>query len=188
MKNTTVILTVTLAFVVAGCDEQMSYRDRTPPPTTSKPASGNVEYLADSSVARNDDSTASPSAVEDALRWSRKYSETAEKLVGAQQELHAAREEKQELLAKVARLQTELDRAKQELRESNQMLVEMREELNRWKTNVLGYRDEMLAAQEAQLDRLHEIIKLLGGQVPAPAENAADTAGGKEGDDRADDS
>lgn len=186
MRNTTVLMTVTLVLAAVGCDEQMSYRDRTPPPNASQLASGNVEYLADSSVARDDESAASPSAVEDALRWSRKYSETAEKLVAAQQDLHAAREEKQQLLAKVARLQTELDRAKQELRESNQMLVEMREELNRWKTNVLGYRDEMLRAQEVQLDRLHEIIKLLGGQVPPSSDDAAGTAGGKEGADRAD--
>ncbi|MGC9453859.1 MAG: hypothetical protein ACP5HU_03255 [Phycisphaerae bacterium] len=181
MRNTMVLITAALVLAAVGCDEQMSYRDRTPPPNASQPARGNVEYLADSSVARDDESSASPSAVEDALRWSRKYSETAEKLVSAQQELHSAREEKQELLAQVARLQTELDRAKQELREANQMLIEMREELNHWKTNVLGYRDEMLRAQEAQLERLQEIIELLGGHVPPPAGEAAEADAGEEG-------
>lgn len=185
MRNmTTLLTTACMALISAGCDQQVSYRDRTPPPNSSQPASGNVEYLAESSVARDEQSRAAPSAVEDALRWSRKYSETAEKLVAAQQALHASHSEKQEMLAKVARLQTELDRAKQELRESNQMLIEMREELNLWKTNVLGYRDEMMRAQEAQLDRLQEIIRLLGGQVAPKASDQA--AGGQEGAERAD--
>ncbi len=161
--------------LLAGCEQEVSYRDNTPPPNTSQQERGTGGYMAGTSVSR-ESGAPSPSAVEDALEWSRKYSQTAEKLAETQRDYNELEREKQQLLAQIARLQTELDRAKKELHESNDMLIEMREELNSWKTNVLGYRDEMRKAQQVQIDRLEEIIKLLGGQVgPRQDDNAAES-------------
>jgi septal ring factor EnvC (AmiA/AmiB activator) len=188
MRSVTVMwMTICGALLLAGCPgQEVSYREQTPEPEPAEPYRGNVEYLADASVSTNDGEATAPTAVEDAVRWSQKYSQVAEKLVSAQQDRQKLANKNHELLAKVARLQTELDRAKQELREANQMLIEMRGELNRWKSNVLGFREEMRQAQEAQLARLKEIVTLLGGQVgPTPSATAADTEDTTEGNEGA---
>lgn len=167
MRSLIAVIAVSCAAgLVAGCAGQASQRDPTPPPQTQR-VSGNVEHLADVSVEQERSDQQVPTAVERAVQWSEKYSRTAERLVAAQKARNELEKENQQLLAKVARLQTELDRAKQELRDANQMLVEMREELSNWKTNVLGFRDEMRQAQQAQIERLKEIIELLGGEVPS---------------------
>jgi hypothetical protein len=41
----------------------------------------------------------------------------------------------------------------------------MRIELNNWKTNILGFRDEMRDADKTQLQALLRILKALGGEV-----------------------
>jgi hypothetical protein len=41
----------------------------------------------------------------------------------------------------------------------------MRIELNEWKTNILGFRDEMRNADKAQLQALMKILEALGGEV-----------------------
>ena len=38
-------------------------------------------------------------------------------------------------------------------------------ELTNWKTNVLGFREEIRSAEQAQLDALHRVLKLLGGEL-----------------------
>ena len=43
----------------------------------------------------------------------------------------------------------------------------MRIELNNWKSNILGFRDEMRNADNAQLDALVKILEVLGGQAKA---------------------
>jgi hypothetical protein len=41
----------------------------------------------------------------------------------------------------------------------------MRIELNNWKTNIIGFRDEMRDADKTQLQALLRILKALGGEV-----------------------
>ena len=75
--------------------------------------------------------------------------------------------ENAKLKENVAKLQTSLDMTRKELAEANEFLQQMHVELNKWKTDVLGYRDEMRQAQKAQLEALAKILKLLGAE---PAE------------------
>ena len=59
----------------------------------------------------------------------------------------------------------ELEQAKKELAEANDLLIEMRIELNNWKSNIIGFRDEMRDADKYQLEALLKILKVLGGEV-----------------------
>ncbi len=64
-------------------------------------------------------------------------------------------------------LEGQLQQTQKELAEANDLLIEMRIELNNWKTDVLGFRDEMRDAETAQLQTLFRILQVLGGQVDA---------------------
>jgi hypothetical protein len=87
-------------------------------------------------------------------------------------ELAALKATNQVLLSENANLKenltscnAQLQQTQKELTQANDLLIEMRLELNNWKTDVLGYRDEMRLAQKAQLESLIKILQLLGGEV-----------------------
>jgi hypothetical protein len=53
-------------------------------------------------------------------------------------------------------------------------------ELNNWKTDVIGFREEIRAADRAQLEALLKILKVLGGEPGAesvPGEQQGPSAG-----------
>ena len=81
-------------------------------------------------------------------------------------------EENRTLSNQLTEAQTQLEQAKKELAEANTLLVDMQKELTNWKSDVLGFRDEMRKAQKAQIDALTHIITLLGGETPSPATDA----------------
>ena len=63
-----------------------------------------------------------------------------------------------------------------ELDEANAFLQQMHLELSEWKTDVLGFRDEIRKSQKAQLEALGKILSVLGAEpvtIPdaAPAES-----------------
>jgi uncharacterized protein YeaO (DUF488 family) len=51
-----------------------------------------------------------------------------------------------------------------ELAEANEFLQQMHVELNKWKSDVLGFREEMRQAQQAQLEALAKILRVLGAE------------------------
>ena len=61
-------------------------------------------------------------------------------------------------------MKLQLGQAESELGDANAMLLELRDELNKWKSNVLGFREEMLQAQTAQIEAMHKILVLIGGE------------------------
>ncbi len=104
-------------------------------------------------------------AVDSALELSKKYaalSEQAAELRHKNQELVS---ENGELKDKSIIIESELKQAKKELAEANELLIEMRIELNNWKTDVIGFRDELRDADKAQLETLLRILEELGGEV-----------------------
>lgn len=147
--------------MVAGC---MPPPPPPPPPAavTSQPS---AEYLKKTAV--KSETPEAPTAVESALAWSEKYSQAMEKMSGLQQESAQLSEKNVTLAAENKRLQGELVQAQKELSEANTMLVDIRQELEKWKANVLGFRQEMRSAQQAQLEALGRVLKLLGGEMPS---------------------
>ena len=57
-------------------------------------------------------------------------------------------------------------------KQANDLLIEMRIELNNWKTNILGFRDEMRDAEKEQLKALIRILTVLGGEIEPQSELA----------------
>jgi len=48
--------------------------------------------------------------------------------------------------------------------------------LNNWKTDILGFRDEMRDAETAQLEALLKILKVLGGEVKTKSAQSQDSS------------
>ncbi len=122
-------------------------------------------------------------AVESALIWSEKYSQTMEKLVFVQQENRKLTEKSRQQTHQISGLHGELKQCQKELGEANGMLLEMQAALDKWQTNVLGFRKEMRKAQETELVALRRILKLLGSEMPAE-EAEAPTVTAVEGSSR----
>jgi outer membrane murein-binding lipoprotein Lpp len=187
LKTHVFIAVVLSALAWAGCSMTSSQPDQaksgTPVAapgaqarTTTSPA-GNPDYLSQLAVKSEGPDGKSASAVESAIAWSEKYSKVAEDLVKIQQEKHDLEDKNQKLVAQVTKLQNDQDAAQKELTEANQLLLEMRKDLEKWKTDVIGFRDEMRSANKAQLEATKKVIVLLGGEVPASAAATTQPAG-----------
>ena len=159
-----VVLAVAVA--VAGCSEWFAPQSKglLAPKDGANPGGG-VTYLRDTSV-KSETGSEGGGAVEDALKWSEKYSRVIEELVRTQQQKQQVEDQNRKAAADLAKLHADMEQYKKELGEANTMMLEMRQELDKWKSNVLGFRDEMRKAQTAQLDALRKILELLGGEAP----------------------
>ena len=171
----TCVLAGWAVMVLAGCDQFNSVSPTQPPPAavqaTATP-NGNAAYLAKSG---GQDTREPDAAVDTALQWAQKYSEASERLAKIQQENRDLLEAQQKLREQISRLQTEGVQSAAQLKDANAMLMEMRGELEKWKTSVLGFRQEMREAQQAQLTGLARVLKLLGAETPAVAAPAPAT-------------
>ncbi|MHC4541474.1 MAG: hypothetical protein ACYS74_17110 [Planctomycetota bacterium] len=117
-------------------------------------------------------------AVESAIELSEKYASLSEEAATLRQQNQDFAARNQQLKEQAAALEVQVQQTQKELAEANDLLIEMRIELNNWKSNILGFREEMREAETAQLEALLKILKVLGGQVPvetAKAENASST-------------
>lgn len=138
-------------------------------PTFSKQPEQNVQQLPSDSVARRfqEPDSQNPSPVESAMELSKKYARLSE-------EVTVLRREKQDLITKNRQfedlnstLKAQLQQTQKELTEANDLMIEMRIELNNWRTDILGFRDEMRDADTTQLQALLRILKILGGETKA---------------------
>ena len=125
---------------------------------------GGQTYL-DKTAIRNETGKETNNAVDAAMEWARKYSEASAKRDQLLQENRRLRQKQLTHQQQVTKLKTELSSAEKELAQANTMLLEMKTELEKWKTNVLGFRNEMRQSQKAQLDALVRILTLIGGEV-----------------------
>ena len=111
-------------------------------------------------------------AAESAIQLSEKYASLSEEAAALRQQNDNLTNKNQQLQEQTAALEAQIQQARKELTEANDLLVEMRIELNNWKSNILGFRDEMRAAETAQLEALLKILNVLGGQVPVETARA----------------
>jgi predicted nuclease with TOPRIM domain len=130
-----------------------------PRPNVKRPSSGSVARRFEESKKQG------PTVVESAIELSEKYARLSE-------ETAALRQEKQDLITKnrrlndqVIALEDQLQQTQKELTEANDLMIEMRIELNNWKSDILGFREEMRDADTAQLETLLRILTILGGEV-----------------------
>ena len=129
------------------------------------------------SVAKRFQETASKgtTAVASAIELSEKYAKLSNEAALLRQENLDLITRNQQFKDRIVFIESQLQRSQKELNEANDLLVEMRIELNNWKTDVLGFRNEMRDAEKAQLEALLKILVVLGGEakedsVPAKAQ------------------
>ena len=65
--------------------------------------------------------------------------------------------------------------------EANEFLGQMHLELNKWKTDVLGFRQEMRHAQQVQIEALGKILRVLGAE-PVDTSNAPEESSSNAGE------
>ena len=145
-KTTGSLIVFILFFLLQGCS------------TVQNPEAANVhpdlaELLQSDAVARRFQESAAQnqSAVDSAIELSEKYARLSD-------EAAVLRQQNENLITHNQQLN------EKELAEANEILIEMRVELNDWKSDVIGFRDEMRNAETAQLEALLKILQVLGGE------------------------
>ena len=113
-------------------------------------------------------------AVESAIELSKRHARLSEEAAMLRQEKQEFTTENQQLKDRITVLEGHLQQTQKELTEANELLIEMRIELNNWKTDILGFRDEMRDAETAQLEALLKILKVLGGETEAASAEGAE--------------
>jgi len=170
-KRTTLLLILLLsASLISGCAvPQEQAQVTTLPSSTGGQQSGSIAKRFQEPVSQG------RTAVESAIELSEKYAKLSDEAAVLRQENQDFTARSRQLKEQVAALETQLQQTQKELGEANDILIEMRIELNNWKTNVLGFRDEMRDAEKAQLEALLKILKVLGGEVNAESAQQKNT-------------
>jgi chromosome segregation ATPase len=153
--NIIIILAIILTCLFSGCN-----RNRRTPAISDKQ---NDTVL--SQPQPNKYAPQSSNAVESAIEISAKYARLTEDMTTLKEKYQTLEEENKQLRNELVPCKTQLAQAQKELAEANDLLVEMRVELNNWKSNILGFRNEMRQANTAQLEALAKILAVLGAET-----------------------
>ena len=152
------VIILTAVLLLPGCasqtgDEQVKIRPGGPEPWESEIFAQRFQETA----------AKKPTVVESAIELSDKYAKLTEEATLLRQQNQSLTSKNEQLRDQVDDIENRLKQTQAELKQANEALFEMRVELNNWKTDVLGFRDEMRSAQTAQLQALLKIMKALGG-------------------------
>jgi len=161
-NNLLCIILPTVGLLCAGCTVERPIEGLFNPGPT-----GTAVGKADLPGRFHDAATGNPSPVESAMELSAKYVKLVEEMTALKADNQRLTGENQLLKDQLAPCRNNLTQTDKELAEANDLLVEMRIELNNWKSNILGFRNEMRNAENAQLDALVKILEVLGGQAKA---------------------
>ena len=132
-------------------------------------------YVEDVSMANrfSENSYEKTTPVDSAIELSGKYAALSNEAAELKQNNRSLAEQNSLLKQKADELNKQLLQTQKELTEANDLLINMRVELNNWKTNVIGFRDEIRQVDSEQLKALIKILELLGGEVKTrPTDNA----------------
>jgi len=111
------------------------------------------------------DGPSASEAVQSALLWSEKYQQLSEVSNQIREKNMQLFEENARLKKEVESLEIRLAKTQKELDEASEFLQKMHVELNHWKSDVLGFREELRKAQAAQLQALGKILRILGAEA-----------------------
>ncbi|MHC4640040.1 MAG: hypothetical protein ACYS32_00245 [Planctomycetota bacterium] len=144
---------------------------------TRQPPRQSVIQQPSGSVAKRfqDTNSINPTAVQSAVELSQKYAKLSAEDAVLQQEKQDLITKNIQLKDQNTALRAQLQQTQKELTEANDLMIEMRIELNNWKTNILGFRDEMRDADSAQLQALLRILKVLGGETKTESVHTENT-------------
>lgn len=159
-NNMLYIILPALAIICASCTVERPVESLFAPNRTDRTVA-----KADMPEKFQDAAGGGPSVIESAMELSAKYTKLVEETTVLKADNQRLTEENRQLKDRLGPCQNNLTQAQKELAEANDLLIEMRIEMNNWKTNILGFRDEMRNAENAQLDALVKILEALGGQA-----------------------
>jgi len=166
-RNVLYLILSALTLLHAGCTDQK------PMNVFLKP--DNPQSLAQqSNVSRRfqDSQPRSQTAVESAMALSARYAELSQQMTLIKENNQHLTDENQRLKESLVPCKSSLTQTEKELAEANDLLIEMRIELNNWKTNIIGFRNEMRDADKTQLEALLKILTALGGESKAEPASA----------------
>jgi hypothetical protein len=103
-------------------------------------------------------------AVQNAVIWAQKYEDLSIRNNELREQNNKLYLENQRLNRETDKLKTELEQTRKELSEANAFLQQMHLELNEWKSDVIGFRDEIRQSQKAQLEALSKVLSVLGAE------------------------
>ena len=146
--------------------------------STARLSSPKSEKQQSESVAKRFQESApqKPTVVESAMELSKEHAKLSEEAAVLRQKNRDLIARNQQLKDQVVSLKAQLQQTQRELSEANDLLITMRIELNNWKTDILGFRDEIRDAETAQLEALLKILKVLGGEVKTKSAQGEDTS------------
>ena len=122
------------------------------------------------SAKRFEGRQAGPEASSEAVNLTERYTQLVETAAALKQENQGLAEENSRLKRQIETLEVQLKQAQAELTEANGLLLEMLGELNNWKSDILGFRNEMRQAAKSQLEALLKILEVMGAEAgPLPA-------------------
>ena len=147
-------------------------------PGSVRPPQQNVKQLPSDSVAKRFQESApqGPTVVQSAMELSTKHAQLSEEAAVLRQQNHDLSTRNQQFEDQLAALEAQLQQTQKELTEANDVLIEMRIELTNWKTDILGFRDEIRDAETEQLRALLRILKILGGEAKVESGQVKDTS------------
>jgi chromosome segregation ATPase len=157
-------------FLLAGCASNQQPTDLAVKPVP-------LERPQDDSIAKRfqELNPEGSTVVESAMKLSEEYARLTQEAAILRRQNEDFIAKNRQLNDKAVSLDVQLKQTQKELAEANSLLIEMRIELNNWKTDILGFRNEMRNAETAQLETLLRILKVLGGQVATESARANNT-------------
>lgn len=107
--------------------------------------------------------------------WAQRYEESSRQNEQLRDNSSKLVLENARLMQENEKLKLELQECRRDMEQSNTLLEQAHVELSKWKTDVLGFREEIRQAQAAQLSALTKILRVLGAEsplteTPAPAQ------------------
>lgn len=160
VSKITIMLFFTLVLVVSGCSENQGS-------SQIIPRSGSDSAQRNEIAAKRfqESTPQGTTAIESAMELSQRYARLSEEAAKLRQQNQEYVSDNQKFNNRIVELESQLQQTQKELNEANDLLIEMRVELNNWKTDVLGFREEMRDAETAQLEALLKILRVLGGEI-----------------------
>lgn len=154
------VIQLTLIFVISGCevpDARVNIILPSDKPQEQQPKQ--IEQRFHASTQQR------PIAIKSTIELSKKYAKLAEENLWLKEKNRELIEENKGLKSHITPLIAELEQTRKELAETTELVIDMRIELNNWKTDILGFRDEIRTAEKTQLEALLKILTILGGEV-----------------------
>ena len=145
--------------------------ERTPqkPPMVIDQTPEKMQKRFDPTIQLGDDSE------QDDLQWARRYEELSVGNNALRETNHELTLKNNQLKQQIDAMKSELEQTKNDMTEANDFLGQMHLELNKWKTDVLGFRQEIRQAQQVQVEALAKILRVLGAEpMNIPEESSSD--------------